>query len=260
MAEARDYGPDELLHRRMSHVRYAARSDDFFAWVVSHVPWRGDEVVLDVGCGAGLYFPYLRSARRVVALDPSARMLASARSRTFPGVSLVQARGEALPFPEGTFDVVFANHVLFFLQDVRRGIAEAHRVLRAGGIFVATTYTEGSFQATYSLHRRALHRVGRVAPPPPHASFSLEKGVALVEDFFPHVEVDRYDDAFLFPTVEAGMAHYRSYAFDRVVGPPLTPTEREQVLEAVRRSIARAVQRHGVWRVDKSSGVIVARS
>ena len=39
-----------------------------------------------------------------------------------------------LPFPDGTFDAVFANGVLMHLREPGRALAEMHRVLRPGGI------------------------------------------------------------------------------------------------------------------------------
>jgi len=249
-----------LRVRIETHRQYSERDVDFFAWVVAQVPWRGGERVLDVGCGNGAYLPYYAAhTRDIVAMDISAEMLAAARKRGVPGVRFLQGDATALPFPAGTFDLLFANHVLFFVRDIDRALEEARRVLRPGGLFVATTNTEDSQQALYALHARALHRVGRIARPLPHARFSLQNGAERVKALFGQVEVRRHQNAFLFPDVNAAMRYYLSGPINEVVGPPLNAEERRLVIEEVRDRIARIIERDGVWRVPKDAGVLLAR-
>ncbi|NPA90946.1 MAG: methyltransferase domain-containing protein [Chloroflexi bacterium] len=246
--------------RAAFHREYAEQDVDFYAWVVDHVPWQGGEHVLDVGCGIGLYVPYyLRHTSHLVGVDISPAMLQTLReSVSFPGALLV-ARAEALPFPPNTFHVVFANHVLFFVDDVERALTEAHRVLRPGGWFVAATYTEESLAQVYRVHARALHRIGRMPTRARHLRFPLETGAEVVQRVFPSVQKDRLPNAFLFPSVEVAMRYYLSGPVREVVGPPLSPAEREALLAEVRTRIAREIHRHGVWRVSKDAGVILAR-
>lgn len=63
-------------------------------------------------------------------IDPARPMLEIARER---GVRAVQAMGEDLPFGEGSFDCVLMVTALCFVRDPSRALAEAGRVLRAGG-------------------------------------------------------------------------------------------------------------------------------
>ncbi len=251
---------EQALETRIeAHRRYSEHSLDFFAWVVDQIPWRGGEIVLDVGCGNGVYFSYtIRHAHRVVALDRDASMLAASRSRHVERVHLLQGEATALPVPPATFDVVFANHVLFFVEDIDRALDEAHRVLKAGGIFVTTTNTAQSQQALYALHAQVLHRLGRLAAPPVHSRFPLEEGAKRVQARFGQVEVHRHENAFLFPTVDAAMRYYLSGLINAVVGPPLSPEERHFVIDEMRRRIRHHVEREGVWRVPKDAGVILA--
>ena len=97
--------------------------------------------ILDVGCGPGsitLGFAEAVAPGEVVGIDfqPSqvvqARALSAARG-------IINARFEVadvyrLPFPDGAFDAVFANAVLWHLREPLRALAEMRRVLRPGGI------------------------------------------------------------------------------------------------------------------------------
>jgi SAM-dependent methyltransferase len=61
---------------------------------------------------------------------------ALARSAAAPGVESRVADATALPFSDGSFDVVFGDHVLGHIPDAGRAVSECLRVLRKGGIAV----------------------------------------------------------------------------------------------------------------------------
>ncbi len=98
------------------------------AWLVRGAAGR----VLDLGTGTGRNLPLLPPGVRAVALDPHRQNLARARARG-PGVPLVRARAEALPFRDGVFDTVLCGLMLCSVDDPARALAELRRVLRPGG-------------------------------------------------------------------------------------------------------------------------------
>lgn len=98
----------------------------------------GDAVgtVLELGVGTGLNLPFYRKARIVVGVDPDPYMIrrASYRARMAPiPIRLVQAKGEALPFPDESFDTVVATLVFATIPDAPCAARELHRVLKSGG-------------------------------------------------------------------------------------------------------------------------------
>ena len=99
--------------------------------------------VLEIGCGSAPCSRWLlREGADVVAVDLSARMLASAaelnRSTGF-AVPLVQGDAGALPFADASIDVACsAFGGLPFVADVEGALREVARVLRPGGRFVAS--------------------------------------------------------------------------------------------------------------------------
>ncbi|WFP51083.1 methyltransferase domain-containing protein [Methylomonas sp. EFPC3] len=100
---------------------------------------RGDERVLDLGCGDGLIAAQLATALpcgSVVGVDSSAAMIALARRRypaeRHPNLSFQIMDAQTLSF-DARFDRVFSNAVLHWLKDHPAVLAGLHRSLRPGG-------------------------------------------------------------------------------------------------------------------------------
>lgn len=108
--------------------------------VRSHVPLEGRRI-LDIGCGVGVYVQQFRRLTPYVwGIDVEQERVAIG-SRYAP--NLVVARGEALPFKGGSFDMVFLHEVLEHVEDDQKTLEEACRVLRPGGhvvIFVPNRF------------------------------------------------------------------------------------------------------------------------
>ena len=104
-------------------------------WLYRQAGLSRADAVLEVGCGTGVIAEELAhlSSACVVGLDLDARMLAFARRRR-NGVTYVRGDVHALPFPDGTFDIVVCHYLLLWLADPVRGVCEMARV---GGCVLA---------------------------------------------------------------------------------------------------------------------------
>ena len=114
---------------------------------------------LDIGCGTGHHVQWLRArGYEVVGVDGSADMLRLARENN-PGVRFEQCDVESLPLPDGAFDLILCVEVLRYLPSPHRALAEMARVLRPGGLTLATAAPLFSLNA-YPL----VNRVARAVP------------------------------------------------------------------------------------------------
>ena len=115
--------------RRYVQNDYSGVEEAVVAFVGNDVHGR----VLEVGCGTGHWLLLIAGrGSRVVGLDASRNMLTHARSRA-PGVTLVHGVAEQLPLASAVFGRLFYVNAFHHVRDKRRALAEARRVLRAGG-------------------------------------------------------------------------------------------------------------------------------
>jgi SAM-dependent methyltransferase len=123
--------------------------------------WAGRDV-LEVGCGIatdGMRF--VRAGARYTGIDFSDTALELARHRVErEGASARFMHGSAaqLPFPDGSFDLVYSNGVIHHIPETGQAIREIRRVLRPGGTALVMVYHRQSFNFLISilLVRRAL--------------------------------------------------------------------------------------------------------
>ena len=87
---------------------------------------------LEIGCGTGLQFKAYDGALPVAAVDVDLAAVKRAQRRN-PGVALVCADAQALPFRDGAFDAVIESLSFCSIPDPSRALGEVRRALKPGG-------------------------------------------------------------------------------------------------------------------------------
>lgn len=173
--------------------------------------------VLDIGGGPGRLESLLPPGWPAMVVDSSPTQLADAPSPK------VRADATALPVRAAFAGAVTALWMLYHLDDPTRAIAEAARVLRPGGLFVASTSSRDNDPELTDGY-----------PPTP---FDAEEAPVIVASVFGDVHVERWDAPMTYlPDREAVLRYCRSHslppdAADRVT-PPVWLTKRGCVVYA----------------------------
>ena len=104
------------------------------SFLVSRIGARPEQTVLDVACGTGSVALELVRCYgcHTVGVDQSAEMLATARRRVGERVELREARAEALPFEDASFDGLTFTYLLRYVDDPAAAMRELARVVRPG--------------------------------------------------------------------------------------------------------------------------------
>ncbi|MFZ1753592.1 MAG: class I SAM-dependent methyltransferase [Caldilineaceae bacterium] len=137
---AEDFSQDVKPNTQYS--RAALRGNPSFVWragqerrlqmILAAAPARLDKVLVD-GCGVGMYVRALQThAAQVHGLDIEGEHLLGAVENA-SDAGLVLGRGEQLPYPDNSFDLLLSHEVIEHVQDDRLAAGEMARVLRPGG-------------------------------------------------------------------------------------------------------------------------------
>ena len=249
------YGDSRNLRARASlHARFSTNKVDWSRWVFERLGLKADSRVLEAGCGTGELWkrnlPFLPLGCEVVLSDLSPGMASEARDRLAADrrFTACVCDAQGLPFPEETFDLVVANHMLYHVPDPRRGLREIWRVLKPGGRLMA---------ATNGLsHMRELFRMlDRVSSGPTTGSvmveegFSLQNGAGLLGEWFTDVAMTPRDDSL--EVTEAGPVVAYGLSTDR----GLPGNRASRLAELVEKEIAE----NGRFRIAKETGLFEAR-
>lgn len=101
------------------------------------------KTALDVGCGGGVLAEEFAAAGfTVTGIDPSENSIKTAENhakQTGLNIHYETGTAEKLPYPDGSFDVVYCCDVLEHVRDLNKSIAEISRVLKQGGVFFFDT-------------------------------------------------------------------------------------------------------------------------
>lgn len=135
---------DEDAEFGFSSLRYCVNPVriGYFRKILRRLPVPGG-TVLDVGCGGGfLSEEFARDGFQVTGIDPSAKTVAAARkhaSESGLDIRYEVGRGEAIPFPDASFDIVACCDVLEHVDDLEKVIREVSRLLMPRGVFFYDT-------------------------------------------------------------------------------------------------------------------------
>lgn len=248
------YRSDQNLDARIQvHKRFSVNPARWTEWVFTRLELRPGERVLEIGCGPGGLWQEnagrIPPGCRILLADLSHGMALKARANTIGApINCGVADAQDLPFPSASFDCVIANHMLYHLPDLARGLRELRRVLRPGGRLCATTNGLEHMSELHDLVRAVLPEF---SPEDVSARrFGLETGGALLANVFPVFDVEYYPDALWITEVEPLVAYVRSMW--HTAGLPLV----EEKLAALIRA---QIESAGGVHIRKSAGMFRAR-
>lgn len=216
----------------------------------------GGETVLDVGCGTGRWLAALRlrgHTGRLLGVDLSPGMAATAATRA--GVPTVVADAVALPLPDAAVDVALAVHMLYHAPDLPAAVAELRRVVRPGGVVLATTNGARHIAEIRAVMDEAAARIGArrrgVTP-----SFTLENGRDVLGASFTRVRLHERLSTVAVPAAQPVVDYVTSFDGPRLVGLP-AGTPWQDFLAEVDRIVRDHVRRHGSFTVTGHPGFFV---
>ncbi|MBM4202954.1 MAG: class I SAM-dependent methyltransferase [Gammaproteobacteria bacterium] len=167
------YGTGAKLDVRSHlHRAYSTSPVPLATFEARLVDWNGRSDVLECGCGTGYFWvaSELPRSLAVTLTDLSPGMVdeavAWAQVNGFHRVTGRAVDMQSLPFADGSFLVVIANHMLYHVPDPDRGVTELARVLRTDGVALVATNGYGHMREinealaeVFGSHAEGLYEV-----------------------------------------------------------------------------------------------------
>ena len=196
-----------LSARIRLHQKFSTNPHGWQHWLFDQIKFSPQCRVLELGCGAGNLWlensDRIPSRLEIVLSDFSAGMVAQARSNlkyrpSFQQFAIVDA--QSIPFPDGCFNIVIANHMLYHLSAMGKALSEIQRVLKPGGSFYTSTVGQRHLQELSDLvigFDPQLAAWGSI----PADSFTLENGFAVLNCYFSEISLHLYSDSLIVTEV-----------------------------------------------------------
>lgn len=140
------------------HRLFSSNKQGWFPWIYEQCQITEGMKILELGCGNGRLWienkAKLPADCEIILSDISEGMIRDVRreqSLQDDRFSFAAFDCHAIPYEDASFDLVIANHVLFYCKDVDRVCSEVGRVLKPGGRFVCGTYGVAHMQEVSRL-------------------------------------------------------------------------------------------------------------
>jgi ubiquinone/menaquinone biosynthesis C-methylase UbiE len=238
------------LHRRFSTNPYG-----WYPWIFDTLETLPSPArVLELGCGPGYMWKEcvdrIPASWNITLSDLSDGMVDAAwRNLVVTGRAFKyeQIDAQSIPYPDETFDVVIANHMLYHLPDRLKGFTEIRRVLKNGGHLVATTVGKRHLAEIKEWRKRIGLSTDVLSLDNP---FTLDNGIEQITPFFSQVEIKRYEDNLRVTEIEPLMAYIHSGFREDELS--------ELALEKLHQELEDILSRKGEIFITKDSGLFLA--
>jgi ubiquinone/menaquinone biosynthesis C-methylase UbiE len=238
------------------HQQYSTNPYGWARWVFDQLDLPERCRILELGCGpAHLWLENvgrLAAEWEITLSDLSVGMVREARenlrgTRGHFRFSAVDA--QELPFADGSFDVVIANHMLYHVPRRERALSEIRRALRPRGRLYAATNGKGHLRELRAWRSEYYSQGIDKGWEQAEENFGLETGQDQLRRWFVEVRLKRYEDGLEVTAVEPVVAYVRSF-IEGGIG--------EGADEVFRRFLGRELASSGVIRITKDPGMFEA--
>ncbi|MGF0031921.1 MerR family transcriptional regulator [Bariatricus sp. SGI.154] len=190
------------------HSLYSQNQQGWFPWIYQQLEIRPVMKILEIGCGDGTLWSsnikQLPENVTVILSDVSEGMLRDAR-RTIgtkdERFSFKALDCHQIPYLDQSFDLVVANHVLFYCEDIGKVCEEVRRVLKPYGRFVCSTYGKNHMIEVSRLVQGFDDRIVLSADKL-YERFGMENGGGILKKYFADNEWRLYEDSLTVPEPE----------------------------------------------------------
>ena len=182
------------------HRDFSVNPEGWFPWLFRQMPLKPGMKVLELGCGNGALWlenlSHIPSEISILLSDSSEGMVREVQHKLSEDqrFSFQTIEMDHIPYPDQSFDLVIANHVLFYSNDLDQTLREIRRVLKPEGTLAASTYGAKHMKEITQLVQEFNPEI-HLAAENLYDQFGLENGEAILKPYFGSVISRRYEDS-----------------------------------------------------------------
>lgn len=197
------------------HSLYSTNPLGWFVWLYQQASIQDGMKILEIGCGNGALWQQNLSVLpphvQIVLSDISAGMIHDVqnRFRNDARFSCMVFDAAHMPFDDNTFDLVIANHMLFYCDDLSQVLQECARVLKVNGHLEASTYSSRHMKEITELVQSFSPQIV-LSKDKLYEKFGLDHGAELLSPYFRDIERRKYQDSIVLHEAEPLIAYILS--------------------------------------------------
>ena len=198
------------------HSLYSVNKQGWFPWLFEQCDIKAGESILELGCGDASLWRMNRhrifNDINVILSDISDGMIRDVRrSMKDAGNSFSFEVMDAhhINAPDESFNLVIANHVLFYCEDLKKVFEEIKRVLKPGGRIICSTYGSGHMKEISMLVKDFDSRIVLSADRL-YEKFGKQNGGSILCEYFDDVLWSEYEDSLEVTKPEALISYVLS--------------------------------------------------
>jgi len=183
--------------------RFSTNRYGWYPWVFDNMKIKKKDKVLEIGCGNGVLWAKnmdnLHESIEVTLTEICEDMINEAKSNLRDNskrFNFIITDLTSLPFDDNSFDVVIANHILFFMKDIDLALAEIKRVIKPNGVVYCSTIGSNHLKELQELMLSFSSNI-RIYEDKLSYKFGLENGEKILSKYFNNVEKVLYDDKLI---------------------------------------------------------------
>jgi ubiquinone/menaquinone biosynthesis C-methylase UbiE len=209
------YKTHQNLSNRINIWSYGTNPESIYKWIFRNIKLQENERLLELGCGTGnLWLENYKSVNlnnSIIISDASKNMLNTARSKlknlNLP-LSYKKINAEKIPFPDQTFDIVLACHMMYHIPDLKKALLSINRILKLNGRFISTTVSKIHLQELNDF----LSEFGLSSEKKMFffSEYRNETARGLLEPFFTEIDFYEYKNTVNITSVDPLMKYIES--------------------------------------------------
>ena len=190
------YKSDKNLNIRSNLHSYNINRIDSDKWCFNQINFPSDARVLELGCGTGKFWlknkENIDKSLDITLSDFSKSMLKIAKDKLKEvdyKFKYEEINMENIPYEDNSFDVVIAEHMIYFAPNVEKALSEIRRVLKTGGVLYASANSCETMAELNKLVEKFDSSLG-IDNNGYSTRFELENGEGILKKHFNSVEVE----------------------------------------------------------------------